>query len=185
MSLGEIKKMSQKKKKEPEEKKEGINIDLGFGELFKGLGNIIDLATKMAEEGKSVITKTGEIKGLGEKAKGVFGISVRTLAGGETTVEPFGNIHKVTEKGPVVEEVREPIIDIFEEPDYVRVVAELPGVEEKDIKYELKKDNALAITSLNADRKYSKEVSLPCSIDPEKVESKYKNGILELKLMKL
>ncbi|HHT9126370.1 MAG TPA: Hsp20/alpha crystallin family protein [Candidatus Brocadiia bacterium] len=177
--------MSQKKKKEPEEKKEGINIDLGFGELFKGLGNIIDLATKMAEEGKSVITKTGEIKGLGEKAKGVFGISVRTLAGGETTVEPFGNIHKVTEKGPVVEEVREPIIDVFEEPDYVRVVAELPGVEEKDIKYELKKDNALAITSLNADRKYSKEVSLPCSIDPEKVESKYKNGILELKLMKL
>ncbi len=176
--------MSKKEKKEPEEEKEGISIDLGLGGLFKGLGDIIDLATKMAEEGKSVITKTGEIKGLGEKAKGVFGISVRTLAGGETKIEPFGNIHRVTEKGPVVEEVREPIIDVFEEADYVQVVAELPGVEEKDIKYDLKKDTLLAITSPNADRKYNKEVSLPCPIDPEKVESKYKNGILELKLTK-
>lgn len=171
-------------KKKPEEEKEGINIDLGLGGIFKGLGDIIDLATKMAEEGKSVITKTGEIEGLGGKAKGIFGVSVRTLAGGETRIEPFGNIHKVTEKGPVVEDVREPIIDVFEEADYVQVVAELPGVEEKDIKYELTKDTILTISSPNADRKYNKEVFLPCSVDMEKMESKYKNGILELKLTK-
>ncbi|MFQ5800948.1 MAG: Hsp20/alpha crystallin family protein [Candidatus Hydrothermarchaeales archaeon] len=176
--------MSDKEKKEPEKEKEGISIDLGFGELFKGLGNIIDMATKMAEEGKSVVTKTGEIEGLGGKAKGVFGVSVRTLAGGETRVEPFGNIRRMTEKGPVVEEVREPIIDVFEEADYVQVVAELPGVEEKDIKYELKEDKILTITSLNAGKKYCKEVFLSCPVDPEKVESKYKNGILELKLIK-
>lgn len=173
-------------KKKPEE--EEIEIDFGigklsFGGLFKGIGNLIDLVSKMAEEGKTEVTRTGEIKGLGRKgAKGVYGFTVRTMVGGEPIVESFGNI-KETPRGPVVEEVREPIVDVFDEKDKVLVITELPGVEESGIHIEVKGD-ILNIDASDTDRKYAKEVLLPCSVEAEKMQFSYKNGILKVTLPK-
>lgn len=170
-----------KEKKEPEE--EEIEIDFGigklsFGGLFKGVGNLIDLVSKMAEEGKTEVSRTGEIKGLGGKAKGVYGFTVKMGLGGIPTVEQFGNIRE-TEKGPVVEEVREPIVDVFDEEDKVLVIAEIPGVEEQNIHLDLKGD-ILSISAEDRDRKYSKEVLLPSAVDTGTMKSSYKNGILEV-----
>ena len=50
------------------------------------------------------IRDEGDIKGLGKGAKGVYGFSIRTLAGGPV-IERFGNI-KETSEGPRVEETR-------------------------------------------------------------------------------
>lgn len=181
------------KKKKPEEEKEKV-IDFGIGKLsigglgmgglggiFGGIGSLIESLSKMAEEGK-IVTREGEIKGLGDKVKGVYGFTVRTLATGESKVEPFGNIKK-TPKGPVVEEVREAIVDVFDEKDHILVVAELPGVEEEDIHTEIKGD-ILTISAERGDRKYSKEVLLPSLVDEKSLTSTHKNGILEIKLMK-
>lgn len=171
--------MFEEKKKE--EKKAGIDFGLGLGGIFEGLGNLIESVSKIAEEGKG-ISKTGEIKGLGDKVKGVYGFTIRTLAGGESKVESFGNIKK-TSKGPVVEEEREPIVDVFDEKDHILVIAELPGVEEEDIKTEIKGD-ILNISVQEKERKYKKEVLLPFKVEVEPTSSIYKNGILELKLKK-
>lgn len=184
----------EKKKGKPEEEKgKEAEMDFGIGKIslgglggiFGGIGNLIDSVAKMAEEGKSEISEKGEIKikGLGDKAKGVYGFTVRTLAGGEAKVEPFGNIKK-TPKGPVVEEVREPIVDIFDEKDHILVVAELPGIEESDIKIEVKGD-ILTLSAERGEKKYSKEVLLPSKVDEKSLTSSYKNGILEIKLERI
>ncbi|MFH1490232.1 MAG: Hsp20/alpha crystallin family protein, partial [Pseudomonadota bacterium] len=53
------------------EKEEGIDIDFGLGGIFKGLGNLIDAATRLAEKGEE-LSKTGEIKFSGlDKIKGL------------------------------------------------------------------------------------------------------------------
>src|SRR3989304_1999300 len=52
-----------------------VQLDLGFGDLFKGLGNLLDLANKMAEQGKSEIDRTEEINGPGPLISSVRSIS--------------------------------------------------------------------------------------------------------------
>jgi len=167
-------------KKEEDDK---VEIDFGmgrisFGGLFKGLGNLIDLASKLSEEG---VEKRGEIRGLPKGAKGVYGFSIRTLAG-KPVIESFGNIRE-TAKGPVVEEVREPIVDVFDEADRILVIAELPGVVEEEIKVEVVGD-ILSLTASGKDRKYAKEILLPSKVKPDSVKTSYNNGILEVRLQK-
>ncbi len=163
--------------------KDEIEIDFGvgkisFGGLFKGLGNLIDLAAQLNEEG---VEKKGEIKGLPKGAKGVYGFSIRTLAG-KPVIESFGNIRE-TAGGPVVEEVREPIIDVFDEEDRILVIAELPGVSEDEVKIEVAGD-ILNLTASDKERKYAKELLLPSKVKPESMKTTYKNGILEIRLEK-
>jgi len=181
----EVEKMTGKKRDEG--KNGGVDFDLGLGGLFKGLGTLIDSATKLAEKGEE-LSKSGEIdfsgldkiKGL-KDLKGVYGVRVRTMADGKPSVQPFGNI-KRTPKGPVVEEVREPIVDIFEESDEIQVVAEMPGIDEKDITIEIKGD-ILNINAEGENRKYQKEVLLSREAKTDDMTWAYKNGILEVKIV--
>jgi HSP20 family protein len=166
-------------KKETDE----VEIDFGmgkisFGGLFKGLGNLIDLASKLSEEGYE---SRGDIQGLPNGAKGVYGFSIRTLAG-KPVIESFGNIRETT-KGPVVEEVREPMVDVFNEKDRILVIAELPGVSENEIKIEVAGD-ILNLAASDRDRKYAKEILLPGKVKPDSMKTSYKNGILEITLEK-
>jgi len=176
------------KKKKKREEKEGRDIDFGIGKLslgglFKGIEKLVDLAADLKEAGGE-IKKEGEIDltHLKEGMKGVFGFSIKTAVGGRPIVEPFGNIRK-TPKGPAVEEEREPMADVFDEKDHILVVAELPGIEEGNIKTEIK-DDILNISAEMGERKYRKEVLLPSKVEAEPISSTYKNGILEIKLKK-
>src|SRR5574337_677518 len=111
----------------------------GLGDLFKGIGDLVELLKEMEAEGKTETTRTGELRGKGrlKDLKGVYGFSVKVGLGGEPTVETFGNIKK-GEEGAVVEEIREPLVDIFDEHETIRVIAELPGVDAGDITVEMK-----------------------------------------------
>jgi len=165
------------------EENDEVEIDFGmgkisFGGLFKGLGNLIDLASKLSEEGYE---RRGEIRGLPKGAKGVYGFSIRTLAG-KPVIESFGNIRE-TAKGPVVEEIREPMVDVFDEEDRILVIAELPGVSENEVKVEVAGD-ILNLDASDRDRKYAKEILLPGKVKPDSVKTSYKNGILEITLEK-
>lgn len=167
---------------------QGFDVDfgtgkLGLGGLFKGIENLIDLAAKLKDSGGQ-ISQEGEVdlSHLKEGMKGIFGFSVRTAVGGEAVVEPFGNI-KQTPTGPSVEEVREPLTDIFDEEHEVRIYAEMPGVGQADIQLDLK-DDILDIRAENGKRKYHKEILLPARVDPGKMTSRYNNGILEVQIGK-
>jgi len=165
------------------EKDEGLGIDFGLGGLFKGIEKLIDLAADLKEAGDE-IKKEGEIdfSHLKKGMKGVYGFSIKTMTGGRPVVESFGNIKK-TPKGPTVEEEREPLTDVFDEKEEVRVYAEIPGVNEEDIKLDLKGD-ILDVLAKSGDRKYHKEILLPAKVKSETLISSYKNGILEVKIRK-
>ena len=184
-----------KKKDEPRD----INLDLGFGGLFKGLGDFIDLISENMEaidglnehgrgsaadgEGRGGVNRTGtfRVKGMPDKARGVYGFSVRTGAQGVPKVERFGNI-KRTQDGPVVADVREPLVDLFDETEEILLVAELPGVDEDEISVELHGD-VLSLETSGA-CKFAREVLLPAPVVADSLEKTYRNGILELRLKK-
>ena len=61
------------------------DVDIGFGSLFKGLGDFVGVLGKLVEAGEQQVERTGEfkVKGLGDKGHGVYGVSVRVGIGGE------------------------------------------------------------------------------------------------------
>jgi HSP20 family protein len=175
-------------KKTKGQEDEGLDIDFGVGTLslkglFTGIENLVDLAAKLKESGGE-IRKEGEIDlgHLKKGMKGVFGFSVKTALGGKPIIESFGNIKK-TPTGPTVEEEREPITDVFDEAKEIRIYAEMPGVNEEDIKLDLK-DDILIISAQNGEKKYRKEILLPAKVKVEAMISSYRNGILEVKVKK-
>jgi HSP20 family protein len=158
--------------------------EVEFGGLFRNLGEAVDLLGKLVEIG-GTHAHEGEfrVKGLGDKARGVYGFSVRTGLGGETgaQVERFGNVHRSRE-GFVVDEVREPIVDVFDEPGEVAVTAELPGAKEAEIAVQFKGD--ILIVETKGERRYAKEIALPADVDAASLQKKYNNGVLEIRMRK-
>jgi HSP20 family protein len=174
--------MDDEKEKKDEEKRT-VDIDFGsgkvsFGGIFKGLGNLIDLATKMGEDGTQ---KSGTLSGLPKNIKGVYGFSLKALDG-KPIIESFGNI-KETEKGPQVATVREPITDLFDENDHLVVIAELPGVEEETISVEISQD-ILNLSASGNGYTYEKELLLTQKVVPSSLVKTYKNGIVHIRLDK-
>jgi len=81
----------------------------------------------------------------------------------------------------VVEEVREPMVDVFDEAGEIYIVAEMPGIEKKDIHLEIKGD-ILDISAEGKKRKYQKEILLSRPAKAEDMNWSYKNGVLEIKI---
>lgn len=175
-------------KKEKKKAAGNADIDLGIGEFslggfFKGVEKLMDLASEVKEAG-GALKKEGEVdlSHLRKGMKAVYGFSVKTMDGGKPVVERFGNIKK-TPQGPKVEEERTPITDVFDEKEEIRVCAEMPGLNENDIRLDLK-DDILEIAAQTGDRCYRKEVLLPVKAKSEAMTSAYRNGILEVKIKK-
>jgi HSP20 family protein len=182
-------------------KKPQTDFDLGFGGLFKGLSDFLEVLSDKVEAFEQIdrsgsgqrgapprgprgsVTRTGQvgIKRLGDDAQAVYGVTFRTLADGAPRVERFGNIRH-TEEGPVVAEVREPLVDLFDEAGEILVVAEMPGAAEEDVSVELH-DDVLVLETSGA-RRYAREVLLPAAVDPASMHKTFRNGILELKFTK-
>ena len=78
----------------------------------------------------------------------------------------------------VIEEARGPVVDTFEEGDRIHVIAELPGVSESDITYEVKGD--VLTLSTEGDLAYNSEVLLSGAVESGDVESSYLMRLMEL-----
>jgi HSP20 family protein len=165
--------------KESREEEPGMVTSV-VGQLVPGLGGIVRTLERASPEFRQRIAETdAEIKhrlqsGWTSKPKIDYSVSVRPLVSGGTPTrrvrpEPVKNIR-------VQGKDREPIIDVIEEKDYMSVIADIPGLEDEDIKEKLN-GNDLEITAGG----YSKVVKLP---SPAKsiMERTYKNGILHLKI---
>lgn len=159
---------------------EGI---VGLGGFLGGLSALIEKVGELAEKGREM-QKSGEFQDAQGKVRGVYGFNIKVGGLGQdgVQVEPFGNLRKDEHTGKAtVHEVREPMVDVFEEDGYVQVVAEMPGIGEKDVQVELK-DDILTITAARGDKKYRKEVLLPRAGSPKKMTHTCRNGVLEVKL---
>ena len=156
----------------------------------KGLIGLINDLAKLAEKSETYQKRIN----LGKGGVIDFRVSSRPIMGSYAT-KPTGSlkiskpkkeispIH--TSMPPTTSSIkeREPIFDIFEERDHIKVMAELPGVEENEIKLDIE-DDTLTINIDTPTRKYYKKVELPSPVKKDDVESSYRNGILEVTLRK-
>lgn len=162
----------------------------GSGGLFAGLGSLIEQLGKLAEQAEQaggVVTKTGDFNvGSDKRLKGVYGFSVKSALGeqGGVKVEPFGNIRR-DEEGKLVEvhQIREPMVDVFDETDHLLIIAEVPGIMQEDVRLELK-DDILIFSAEKGDSKYRKELLLPASFSSDQMSFTCRNGLLEVRLNK-
>ena len=112
----------------------------------------------------------------------MYGFNVKVgLGQDKVKVEPFGNIKRDTRTGQtVVQEVREPMVDVLEESDHLLIVAEMPGVGAEDVQLDVN-DDVLTISAKRGDKKYRKELILPRAFPRDKMEVSCNNGMLEIK----
>jgi HSP20 family protein len=159
-------------------------IETGLGGMLKGLGDLVEKLGELAET-RQEFSKTGEIHGSGKEVRGIYGFTVKVGLGEDgPRIEPFGNIRRDAKSGRTeVQEVREPMVDVFEEKDHLLVLAELPGISKDDVRIDLD-DDVLTISAEKKDKKYRKEVLLPRSVSKEKMQVACNNGVLEIKFLK-
>ena len=93
----------------------------------------------------------------------------------------------------------QPVVDIYDDKDRIVIKAELPGMDKKDIKVDLKDH----ILTLEGERSYEHEAKedhyyrkervfgkfqrsfrLPVNLDPAKINADYKDGVLKIEIPK-
>lgn len=165
----------------------GLEIDLGkllSGEGIKGLEELRENLKKLG--GKEVLSdeewKAGGVSVEGHiRTSGIFGEREFDLGVKERKTYRA----KPGAKAPEEVEVREPFVDVFyekEDGEYVKVMADIPGVEEKDIKINIE-GKKLTLSAETLRRKYHKDIELDYPVESE-FKTNYRNGILEVTLTK-
>lgn len=116
----------------------------------------------------------------------VYGYSMKIGPDGKPQIREFGNLKPGAGPGKPrldIKEEREPLTDVIEMDKEIRVVVELPGVEKEDIKIHGTEDT-LTISVDTPQRKYHKEIELPAKVDSKQAKASYKNGVLEVTVVK-
>jgi hypothetical protein len=188
--IAELEKAGETQQKPPEREPQtqgsaagaGGIVEGVLGQFIPGLGGLIKALESSSPEFKQRIAETdAEIKhriDVGWSSKPVvdYHISTRPLSRRPGRAAPPRTPEFKVKAADVP--AREPVVDIIEENEFVSVIADLPGVEEKDLEV------ALRGTDLEIHAGgFSKKVALPGS-PGSIVERSFKNGILQLKIDK-
>lgn len=132
---------------------------------FKGLDKIWD-----------DITSSGNAQTFGPY---YYGYSLTVGSDGKPVVKEYGNVQPgLLQKS----ETREPFVDVIvdDKEKVLKIVAEMPGVEKKDIKIEVV-GRSVNLDAENDEKKYHTKVPIKQKVDEDSVKATYSNGILEVK----
>jgi HSP20 family protein len=163
----------------------GIKIDLGelLGSPEKLIGQVEELREKLkAAGGKESLPdeewRQGGVSVTGHiRARGILGDQ-------EYHIGTFGRPRKREKPSPAPSEVAEPPVDVFDEPQQVTVVADIPGVSLEDLDLKLQGNTLSISTKGKAWRSYRKEVRLQGELEPGSMKATCRNGVLEVRLRK-
>ena len=81
-------------------------------------------------------------------------------------------------------EMSEPPLDLFDEDDEIRIVADVPGAELEDLVIKVEERTFSLQTKPGSRRAYRREVALPAAVVPAIASSSCRNGVLEIRLQK-
>lgn len=134
------------------------------------------------------------------KSMNVYDVSFPSLRG-SVVADPFPLLDRFFSDDPFYgRETRSPSVDVREETDFWLIEAELPGLEEKDIKLELK-DNVLTLSTVKEEKKeeapvgkwilrerrafsFSRSFVIPEDADNESVKATFRDGLLSVRVSK-
>ena len=123
-----------------------------------------------------------EFRGAGDtKSYGPFyyGYTMTIGPDGKPVVKEYGNV----KPGLLpTSDTREPLVDtlVDEKEKVLKLVAEMPGVEKKDVKVVVE-DKTVQIDAEHGEKKYHAKVPIKFKVDKDSAKASYTNGILELK----
>ena len=171
-----------------DERKTGADADFGLGGLFKGLGDLIEAASKLSEKGEG-ISKSGEIDFSGlSKIKGLQDLKgVLRLSGSVPwpTEDPrCSHLETSRRNPPKVRWWRKCVSpsSIFSmSRSRLMWWPKCPALMKGDIQLDIKGD-ILNISAEGKNRKYQKEVLLSREAAAENMTWAYKNGMLEIRI---
>lgn len=158
------------------------------GGILNGLAEIAEKLNELSEKGQGLSEK-GEFTFPSKDGgiKGVYGFSLKMGLGeksGQIRVEPFGNIRKDKKTGEAaVQEIHEPLVDVFEDESATTLIVEMPGVGPEDIHLEVR-DDVLTISAKKGQKKYRKEVLLGHVLLQERIKVTCNNGIVTIRCEK-
>jgi len=106
-----------------------------------------------------------------------YGYTMTVGPDGIPVVKQYGNV----KPGLETSDTREPLVDtlVDDKEKLVKLVAEMPGVEKKDVKIVVD-GKIVNIDAENGDKKYHAKVPIKHKVDENSVKASYKNGILEI-----
>ncbi len=154
-----------------------------FDEWFKKWRRFIEEMEREIE--KEFMSFEREIEGKGGKSRRgyYYGFEITIGPDGKPKIREFGNVKPWGR--PLVSEETEPLTDVFDEEDKVRVVMDMPGVDKDDIDIRVSEDGrVLTVEAHGGDRTYRKELRLPAEVDASRAKATYKNGVLTIELPK-
>ena len=169
-----------KEKEQPEGTAESILHSLG--QIIPGLGSLVNNLEKADVFQERLGTINTEIERQLREAplKKVGEGRIRNIIPPRTTLR--GGRTPVKAETAILKKQKDVTVDVFDEGDCIKIIAELPGVAKEDIRTELK-NSLLIISGTSAFAKFHKEITLPCPVKG-KLTSSYRNGVLELKAEK-
>lgn len=110
-----------------------------------------------------------------------FGYTMTVGPDGRVVVKRLGDTAR-PELHPSFDDVREPIVDtiVDEKEEIVKLVAEMPGVEKKDVKILVEANKIVDISAEHDTKKYHIRVPLKHKVVEDSAKASYRNGILQL-----
>jgi len=141
-----------------------------FNRIFKQMsGSFVNL-----DDVFEMLKNTGNISG-----PVFYGYTMTTGPAGKPVTQEYGNV----QPGMLpTENKREPLIDtlVDEKEMTLKIIAEMPGVEKKDVNVVVGVDKVIHIAAEHGEKKYHVKVPIKHDVDAESPKATYKNGILEL-----
>ena len=144
-----------------------------FDEEFDNLFNRMSRSFVNLDDLFAEVKSTGNVSG-----PFYYGCTMTVGPDGKPVVTECGNVNPGLLP---TSDAREPLVDtiVDEKEKVVKLVAEMPGVEKKDVKIVV--DGKLVnIDVEHGEKKYHAKVPIKHKVDEDSVKASYKNGILEI-----
>jgi HSP20 family molecular chaperone IbpA len=149
------------------------DIDILLNKLKNVVVNISVSGPGMADKNRNGGSSRYEIGALGI-------ISVKLSTKTSSLDDSIRDNLKVSPPSPYIKSSNEPLIDVLDSPDNLKIVALLPGVRKEDISFNLK-EGFVELVIKKDSQIYRKEI--PCEVRPTKIITEsvnYNNSILEI-----
>jgi HSP20 family protein len=152
---------------------------MSLEELFKEVGGLVRFLQQAGDQGLE-INRRGRLDEVApDRAAGMYDFHLRfgTLTGPGTGRQ--GPKPSVTMPPVQVE----PPYDLFDEPQEVVIIVQVPGVSASDVHLEAQ-GHDLVLDANNGERQFARRIPLPMVADLDKASISLTNGVLEIRIQK-
>jgi len=162
--------------------KDDVTGAAGFAKIARGLSDLFNVLSDFDQ-----LPRRGRHEKDGRVMEYSFGTRTMREAAGEredseeTHARPEAPPRRAAKRSSL--EVLEPVMDMFDEPDEILLLFELPGVERKDIRCILDGD-ILLLEAKTGERLYRKETLIEDKVAAGAPHLNLRNGVLEVRLSK-